>query len=243
MKKIFLSLVMLLSMVSFAQAYSVSFDWDGTGGASGFKDYSAFQLNSYGPITTYQNASTGVFTESFTVFVLGGYQVGNPPNTIDPFFAPPNMRIDLTLNGQYFNDQNIVFTGGNATMYDTTNQIATFDFTSALISELTGGLLQNPKLGMKIDFDFLFTSVNSNYWGPLERDLVGNHWLLSVVGGRIDESSAVYDPTNNQYIINWVFPGARMEFEAVPEPSTILLLGSGLLGVALFGRRKFFKKS
>ncbi|RQW85128.1 MAG: PEP-CTERM sorting domain-containing protein [Geobacter sp.] len=240
MKKFFLSVVMLLSMVSFAQAYTVSFDWDGTGAASGLTDYEAFQLNSYSPIITYQNAATGVFTEAFTVFVFGGYTPG--ATTADPYFAPPSMKIDLALTGQYVNDQNIFFTGGSATMYDATNQIATFDFDSALISQLSGSLLQDENLGMKIDFAFEFLTVNPNYWGPVEQELVGKKWLLSVVGGRIDQSSIDYNANNNEYEIAWVFPGARMEFEAVPEPSTILLLGSGLLGVALFGRRKFAKK-
>jgi hypothetical protein len=36
--------------------------------------------------------------------------------------------------------------------------------------------------------------------------------------------------------VDWV------DISSVPEPSTMLLLGSGLIGLAGYGKKKFFKK-
>lgn len=241
MKKLLLSLVMLLTMVSFAQAYTVSFDWDGTGGLGTSTDYNAFQLNQYGLITTYQDKLTGNFEETFTLMAFGGYEPGNSLAT--PFMPPyAGVLVDITLRGNAINPLNVSFSSGEARMYDATNEIATFDLSHALPGSISGTLLGSPyNFSMNVDLGFEFLTVNSNYWGLAEQELVGNHWLLALTNARIFQSG--FSETDTQYVINWRYDGGQMEFEAVPEPSTILLLGSGLLGVALFGRRKLSKKS
>jgi hypothetical protein len=58
----------------------------------------------------------------------------------------------------------------------------------------------------------------------------------------ISSSNSTTPTASSEKIDPGYIDGSNGGASAVPEPATLILLGSGLLGLAVVGRKKFFKK-
>lgn len=85
--------------------------------------------------------------------------------------------------------------------------------------------------------------LGTNTWSTLTFDTSTGGWRSLEIGGSY---SGLFDAVNLTYWSGGSVSNLGLEVDAVgvnvPEPGTLLLLGSGLLGLAIAGSRKKFRK-
>ena len=162
------------------------------------------------------------------------------------------------LSGIYDDFYFSYFTSGTATMYidnndnqdydgGTDTQVATFAFHHASPYFAQGSVFASGGTASEIDFGFTTTSYNSAYIQqhpdePNLDDLIANGWLLTLsqtsVAGIAGEIAGNTTPDPDEILLGFDITGADIKLQAIPEPTTVLLFGSGLLGLGGFFRRK-----
>jgi hypothetical protein len=147
-----------------------------------------------------------------------------------------------------------IFDDGYATMYIDNNnnftydagdiQLMTLDFYDADDFKLNPGIFSNGQ--STIAFSFLVDYLNPSYFNDT-LGLVDDGFVFTVAQGGValgtqPNIAGDTSTTPDQILLGFQETGFDAKFNAVPEPSTIFLLGLGMVGLAATGKAKLFRK-
>lgn len=140
---------------------------------------------------------------------------------------------------------------GDNTGFTNGTHVATLDIDSGIgYSHYDATDPTNPMTQGSSDFIGKFSWVLDDFWynefgEDLNEKLVALGWLIGIGDQNTDHIVTIPDNDPNNGILYTIESDhdGSIELAAIPEPATMLLLGSGLLGLAGIGRKKkFFKK-
>lgn len=175
---------------------------------------------------------------------ISGYSNGGDGNTTFANFS-------TKLANDSFNTN---FTSGSATLYvdiDGDKDFTAADGSSVATFTLTGAgpFIVVPSVftgaAGTISFVFEFDSINAAYFSqapgfPDPNSLIGQNWLLAVAQGglALGTNGIGGAAPPEQILLGWRETGLDSSFSTVPEPTTIFLLGMGLVGISGIARKR-----